>query len=242
VRIGRITYLNVFPYYHALDLERWGPFVAETPRQLGELARGGRLDAAPLPLVDAFELEAEFEPLADWGIACRGPVQSVLLFSRRPFAALSGSRLVFTGESATSVVLARQLLEGAGNGDVEIERGDDPSGYDGYLAIGDRALLLDRTHPFEHCHDLSDLWFEQTGLPFVFARWVVRRTLSRGEKDEFAAALAHSIATPLPAEIPNEAGLSADRARAYLANIIYRLDEACHQGAALFRSRLHACV
>ena len=46
----------------------------------------------------------------------------------------------------------------------------------------------------------------------------------------------------MPAEIPNAAGLAADQAQAYLARIIYRLDESCHQGAALFRSRLHAHV
>ena len=239
MRIGRIAYLNVFPFYHALDVERWGPWIDGTPRALGRLAREGRLDAAPLPVVDTFELEETFRPLGDWGIACRGAVGSVLLFSARPFVALSGARLLFTGESATSVQLARQLLDLAGVQDVQIETGDDPTGYEGFLAIGDRALRLRKARPFAHCTDLCERWLEQTGLPFVFARWVVRRTVPAESCALLERALAVSVQTPLPDDIPNSAGLDASEARAYLNNMTYRFDESCHAAVRMFRQRLH---
>ena len=45
------------------------------------------------------------------------------------------------------------------------------------LVIGDRALRLARTLAGStRIHDLGQLWREQTGLPFVFALWIVRRS------------------------------------------------------------------
>jgi len=242
VIIGRIDYLNVFPFYHALEEDLWGPFVTDSPRRLGEIARAGKLDAAPLPIVDVFDLEDEFEPLGHWGIACRGAVGSVLLFSRKPISELSHARLLCTDESSTSVVLARQMLEEMGSIDVQIERGDEPESFDGYLVIGDRALLLDSHHSFEHRTDLCELWFKRTQLPFVFARWVVRKSVSSGQKVQLAAALDASVNAPWPSDIPNQAGLTPTRARAYLSNMIYRLDAECESAIKRFRSKHHVAV
>ena len=239
MKIGRIAYLNVLPFYHGLDADRWGPYVEGTPEYLGRAARDHKIDAAPLPLVDTFDLEDAFEPLSDFGIACRGAVGSVILFSRQPFDRLSGCRLLFTGDSVTSVVLARKLLDRAGNTKYHIERGDDPTGYDGYLAIGDRALHKIRSHEFPVATDLSLKWFTTTGLPFVFARWVIRRTESDSHKRELAAALGQSLGTPWQIEVPNRAGLDSDEAHNYLNNIIYRLDASCLEAITAFRAHLH---
>ena len=240
--IGRIDYLNVFPFYHALEEDLWGPFACGSPRRLGEIARAGELDAAPLPIVDVFDLEDEFEPLGHWGIACRGAVGSVLLFSRKPISELSHARLLCTGESSTSVVLARQMLEEMGSIDVQIERGDEPESFDGYLVIGDRALLLDSDHSFEYRTDLCELWFKRTQLPFVFARWVVRKSVSSAQKFQLAAALDASVNAQWPSEIPNQAGLTSGAARAYLNNMIYRLDSECESAIKRFRSKLNVAV
>jgi chorismate dehydratase len=239
MKIGRIAYLNVLPFYHGLDANRWGPYVEGTPKFLGLAARDHKIDAAPLPLVDTFELEDTFEPLSHFGIACRGAVGSVILFSHQPFDRLSGCRLLFTGDSVTSIVLARQLLDRAGNTEYRIERGDDPRGYDGYLAIGDRALHEVRTSEFPVATDLSLRWFTTTGLPFVFARWVVRRTESDRNKTELAQALGQSLETPWRIEVPNRAGLDRDEARNYLNNMIYRLDASCLEAVTTFKANLH---
>lgn len=239
MKIGRIAYLNVFPFFNGLDARRWGPWIEGTPRELGERARRGEVDAAPLPVVDTFALEADFEPLGDLGIASRGAVQSVLFFSRQPFDRLTGARVLLTGDSVTSVELTRMLLEDAGNREIEFSRGDDPASHDGYLVIGDRALRMDQEAPFEHRTDLGEAWFQHTGLPFVFARWVVRRSVPAAEKEALAAALTASVARPLPVHIPNGAGLNPEQARAYLRGVIYRLDADCMAGLERFRERLH---
>lgn len=238
MRIGRIPYLNVLPFYQALDA-RWAPFVDGSPTLLAEFARAGKIDAAPLPLVETFYLEEEFEPLSNFGIACRGKVGSVLLFSGKAFDELSGSRLLFTAESATSVALARYLLDRAGNTDYQVERGDQPDGYDGYLAIGDRALRTAAQTSFPFVTDLSERWHDLTRLPFVFARWVVRKSVPAPERKGLAEALSRSLSVAPDFAASNSSGLSDEQCRQYLGRIIYRLDNDCLKGAGRFRKAVH---
>jgi chorismate dehydratase len=234
MRVGRISYLNLLPFYHALDA-CWEPYVEGTPASLAQDARLGRVDAAPLPLVETFYLESEFEPLSNFGIGCRGRVGSVLLFSHKPFDQLSGTRLLFSAESSTSVALARYLLDRAGNSEYRVERGDRPDGYDGYLAIGDRALRASAHPTFEVVTDLSERWHDMTHYPFVFARWVVRKSVSQVLRKRLAEDLSRSLSVIPIIPVFNSAGLSPEQARAYLSRITYRLDEACLEGALLFR-------
>ena len=42
------------------------------------------------------------------------------------------------------------------------------------LAIGDEALRLSNSGKFPVMTDLSKVWHDQTGLPFVFAVWAAR--------------------------------------------------------------------
>ena len=173
------------------------------------------------------------------GIASRGPVLSVLFFSRRPFSELSGARVILSGESVTSAALTRMLLEEANPGEIQFDTGDDVRQADGYLAIGDRALRLKKEAPFEFCTDLGEAWYKKTRKPFVFARWVVRRSASATDKRILESDLKRALHQPLPAEIPNAAGLSDADARAYLGHILHTLDEDCLAGLQLFKEKLH---
>lgn len=237
MKIGRISYLNVVPFYEALEAER-GPFVQGSPAYLAKVARDGHLDAAPLPLAETFYIEDEFEPVSNFGVACKGPVGSVLLFSRRPFDELTGARLLFTPDSITSAALARYLLDRAGNQDYSVERGDQVKGYDGYMAIGDRALQAAQDPPFAHVTDLSERWFDLTHLPFVFARWMIRKSVPLPAKKKLAESLAQSLTLPPTITEANSAGLSPRAAREYLSHIIYRLDAECLKSVELFRREM----
>jgi chorismate dehydratase len=239
VRVGRIPYLNVFPYYRGTVCEHFEPFVEGPPSVLGRMAAEGLLDAAPLAAVDTFRLEESFEPLGTLGIASRGPVQSVLLFSRRPIDQLSGARVVLSGESVTSAALTRMLLEDTNAGDIHFDVGEEVRSADAILAIGDRALRLRKEPPFEICTDLGELWYKKTHLPFVFARWVVRRSASPADKRRLEAGLKRALHQPLPEDIPNAAGLTGVEARQYLGHIVHTLDETCLMGLQLFKDKLH---
>jgi chorismate dehydratase len=67
---------------------------------------------------------------------------------------------------------------------------------DAILLIGDRAMSVPH-EPFDRVVDLAEAWRELTGLPFVFALWVVRPGVELEELPERlaqcrAAGLAHA--------------------------------------------------
>src|SRR5213594_3003521 len=92
---ARIPYANAAPYY-ALWAD--APFAVRNlaPRELGREAEAGSVDLGLMATGDFLRLRDRFEMLAPMGVAARGQVQSVLLFSRRPAAALAGALVSVT--------------------------------------------------------------------------------------------------------------------------------------------------
>ncbi len=245
--LARIPYLNSEPFY-ARWSEAPGTTVDLPPKALGEEARAGRADAGLMAAADWFSLAHDFERVGSYGISCRGPVASVLLFSRIPFEALSGATIDLTTESQTSVALTRILLaKRFGLREIHyrrraVEAGDVPEG-DAWLLIGDAALRARNAHGASHVLDLGAAWQEWTGLPFVYAVWAVRSTLPLEEKQRLAAFLEHSLS-----EGERNLGAIAHRTSArvrglgtaaelerYLRAFRYRLGEDEEKGLARFR-------
>jgi len=236
LRVGRLPYLNARPFA--------GPFAGEepqwwtdVPRRLGEHAAAGRLDAALLASRDALALADRFRPLADLGIACRGPVTSVLLFSQRPVRELDGARIALTSESRTSRALLRILLhEAFGVRPHYVEHRAEARAR---LAIGDAALELRASGRWPFVLDLGAAWADFTGLPFVYARWVVRRDLPAAVGDALAAELGARLDAPrvgLCEPLPR--GMTQGDARAYLARFTNRLGPAEAAGLQRFHREL----
>jgi len=81
------------------------------PRELGREAESGGVDLGLMAAGDYLRLRDRFELVGPFGVASRGQVQSVLLFSRRPAAALEGALVSVTPETSTSIRLVRLLLD-----------------------------------------------------------------------------------------------------------------------------------
>src|SRR5688572_7079470 len=144
---ARIPYANAAPFY-ALWAD--APFAVRnlTPRDLGREAESGAVDLGLMATGDYLRLKDRFELVGPMGVAARGAVQSVLLFSRRPAAALKGARISVTPETSTSIRLLRLLLGvRRGHEGVGYVRGLEPSQADGLLLIGDRAMRMRRERP-----------------------------------------------------------------------------------------------
>jgi chorismate dehydratase len=60
---------------------------------------------------------------------------------------------------------------------------------DARLVIGDAALEEVKRGRFKFVYDLGEEWRRWQELPFVFARWVVRRDLPQEEKQRFIRSL-----------------------------------------------------
>lgn len=226
---ARIPYANTAPFY-AL----WGdaPFAVRNlvPRDLGREAEAGTVDLGIMAAGDYLRLKPRFELLGPLGVAARGAVQSVLLFSRRPAAALEGALVSVTPETSTSIRLLRLLL-GVRRGfrDVRLVRGLEPSQADALLLIGDQAMRTRKRPPegFVHTLDLGEDWLDWTGLPFVYAVWAVRASLEPATRADLRAFVEASLAAGL-ASLPEVArretgpGWSADEVEAYLRRFTYR--------------------
>jgi chorismate dehydratase len=239
LRVGRISYLNVEPFFHAFP---WPLAAALAPRALGEAVAGGTVDAGPLALADCIRLERLVTRLP-YGIVGPSRAQSVLLFSDLPMADLGGRRIAITTETATSVRLLRILLAFRDEVAPPILVGpDEPA--DATLLIGDaalRALHGPRGHRF--CFDLGAEWTAWTGFPTVFAAWAVRRDAPAAGRAALDAALDRALdeglrSLPVIAARRRDVGLSEHDIVAYLRGFLYRIGSEEEKAAAEFRRLL----
>ena len=194
IRVGYIPYLNMAPFHQGFGpgpIESDGirfEFHPMSPRALGLEAEKGAIDAGAMSLVDYLKLSETFEPVGSFGIGLKCEAQSVLLFSKKPLADLGGTVAV-TDETSTSFRLLQILLE-AHYGRTGVRYGRIASSVlfdgdaDALLLIGDEALNAKRDgiRGFPVVTDLGQEWFNWQRLPFVFARWEVRRKLPNETK------------------------------------------------------------
>ncbi len=246
VMAARIPYANAAPFY-ALWPE--APFAVRNlvPRELGREAEAGNVDLGLMAAGDFLRLGDRFERLEPaMGVATRGAVLSVLLFSRRPADALGGALVSVTPETSTSVRLLKLLLNvRRGLEGVRYVRGLEPQQADALLMIGDQAMRMRHKRPegFTHTLDLGADWLEWTGRSFVYAVWAVRRQLEAEQKAELGRFLDASLAAGL-ARLPEvarqqtEPGWTADEMEAYLRRFHYRLGPEELAGLARFQELL----
>ena len=242
---ARIPYANAAPFY-ALWAD--APFAVRNlvPRELGREAEAGNVDLGLMAAGDYLRLQDRFELVGPFGVAARGPVLSVLLFSKRPPAALGGAMISVTPETSTSIRLLRLLLDSRrGLEGVRYVRGLEPTQADALLMIGDRAMRMRNQRPeaFTHTLDLGADWLEWTGLSFVYAVWAVRRSLDPAIKRELTEFLDASLAAGLGnlaaiAREQTEPGWSAEETEAYLRRFHYRLGPEDLAGMARFEELL----
>ncbi|MEA3545488.1 MAG: menaquinone biosynthesis protein [Thermodesulfobacteriota bacterium] len=254
--LGSIPYLNCVPFFYHLKKNGFrGKLVTGVPSELNQMLQRGELDASPSSSFEYARNWRDYFILPDHSISSVGTVRSVLLFSPVELAELEGCKVAMTGESATSINLLRIIFrEFVGLKcvtdwvpDVSIETliaQGQPA-----LLIGDRALRLSLQLPEGvKTYDLGELWFRYTGLPFVFALWMVRRTvLGRfsGEFDELGSQLLKSreqlISDPYPfaAVVAESVKLDVDVIVDYWNTIDFRLEAVHLQGLQLF---FHLCM
>jgi chorismate dehydratase len=241
VRVGQIPYLNCEPFFYGLALDDI-ELCPMPPSAMGPLAQADELDAGPFSLVQCFDLKDRYETLGDMGISVKGPVRSILFYSRVPFWELSGAVVGVTQESATAAQLMKVLLEQR----YEVRPGvyaslESPS-LDAFLLIGDEALAThDRVEGFPYRYDLADEWLKWKGLPFVFAMWMVRRTLEAEVKTMLADRLRNNLAENMRhnlkviADKRESMGMTSEEVTDYLQAFRYVLSDEDRQAIEMFK-------
>lgn len=211
LRAGSVPYLNVAPLVVGLEPRlRW-----LVPSRLAVALRDGEIDAGLLSITEAL-FSPDYDVLEGPCVASFGEVLSVFLAHRRP---LEEVREVWCDTaSLTSVNLLRVLLAERGLRPEFVPLPDpaDAARHDFSLLIGDPALRFRRT-PHDHALlDLGAAWRELTGLPFVFAAWVLRRDAETTELRRELRAAAERGQRELDAVIRAARGFDETFRRRYL--------------------------
>ncbi len=251
LRIGRIAYLNVAPYFHYLHEEGFtGEVVAGVPSALNAMLAEGTIDACPSSSYEYGLHADDYFLLPGHSISSVGPVHSVLLFTPGPLATLSGTEIAITGESATSINLLKILLNEfcsvdnvsflVPSGEVENLLKEGQSA----LLIGDRALDAAKNCPAHfQITDLGALWYHFTGLPFVFALWILRREAVTKFPDEISALAnqlhesrnrAFSNLHEMATELSVKSGFTAGQLEEYWRGMSYDLSDGHVEGLKLY--------
>jgi len=220
---------------------------SECARALAE----GRADIGIVPVITYASIP-DLVVIPRVAIAARGAVRSIFLFSRCPIEQIE--RVAVDSSSRTSVALTQVLLSRFFGGRRELVSmpPDLPTMLarcHAALIIGDPALVAGIRPPEgEHRlfrYDLSQLWYERTGKPFVFAVWAMRRQaleemrpglpVNRIFQNSRDAGLQPENLRQICCEWSRRLGLTPEEVLSYLTcSIHYELDEACLQGLELF--------
>jgi chorismate dehydratase len=209
------------------------------PSQCADRLASGEAD---IGIVPSFELtRQDLDVLPGAGIACHGPVRSILLISRRPPSQIR--TLAVDASSRTSVQLARVILERKYN--VRPEFLPHPPDLDAMLGqadaaliIGDPALRVDLAAVEGHIFDLGADWVELSGYPMVFAVWAARKGLATAELAEAFRDSCRYGRGHMEEIVQSESasrGFSRELVREYLTrNIVHELGPRDYQGMQQF--------
>lgn len=169
VRVGCVKYLNARPL-----IRGWpGNVEFDHPSALCQRLAKGQLDVA---LVSSFEfLRNSIYRIVDGvSISSDGPVYSVVVAHRGEFSNIGEIEL--DPASETAVNLLRCLLAELGLSARLTGGTPESEGLPrARLIIGDQAIRFRKNHadPFQFW-DLGEQWKKLTGLPFVYALWLIR--------------------------------------------------------------------
>jgi chorismate dehydratase len=243
--------MNVVPVYYGLDhglKPGWLEMECHPPADLNRMISQGRLDISPVSSVAYAHHQDEWLILPDLSISCLGKVMSVLLVSHYPIKQLSGKTIIMTRESATSTELLRLLctmkkvspIFTSGTVKTAAELPEETAAA---LVIGDSALNGQWESRFEHIVDLGQMWHQLTGLPFVFALWVVRRKVAEQYPKNVAAVVdllqqSRRMGQHYIEQVARNAsatlGLDMEQCREYYKILQYVLDKPRQQGLQTF--------
>lgn len=191
-RLGAISFVNTVPIYSDYQPMSGMELVYDVPARLNAMMLNGELELSPVSSACYLRNRDKLVLLEDLSVSSPGAVESVLYLSKKPMGPdmLDMPIISVPNDSETSVMLLAYLLKEATGQDLRRWfRLYDAADYrqaltetGNALIIGDNALMMRESRLAQgessdgyYCYDLSTLWKEKTGLPFVFAVWVANR-------------------------------------------------------------------
>lgn len=237
-RIAAVSYLNTIPFIHGInhagnDLR--AEFLLSPPKGCAQALYNQSADIALIPVAAIPALEP-LRIITPYCIGASTPVRTVVLVSNSPVEQIH--TLYLDSHSITSATLVRVLAAELWNitpvwkelNDYTLL--DTPQPGTAYLLIGDKVFPQEGR--FACTYDLAEAWRELTALPFVFAAWVARPTVSQEVIDSLEMALRYGVNHIEEAIAASE---YRDKSYAYdylTHNIDFRFDEQKRRAMQLF--------
>jgi len=242
-KVSAVSYLNTIPFIYGINnskisnqIELLIDFPSECARKLSE----NEVDIALVP-VAILKKNPKFKIVSDFCIGANGKVDTVCLYSETPLKEIEEIYLDY--QSKTSVELLRilcreywKITPKFKNSEKGFE--DKIEGRTAALIIGDRAFAANKK--YKYVYDLSEIWKEMTGLPFVFACWISNKNIDENFLSEFNSALKFGLSEiDKSVEIEKHNFPHCNNPNDYLNNkISYILDKEKRKGMELFLEKI----
>ena len=196
IKVAAVSYLNTIPFIYGLRnslIFEKVKLSLDFPSICAAKLLNNQVDIALVPIVVLPKLHY-YHIISDYCIGANGAVDTVCLYSDVPISEIQSIALDY--QSHTSVELLKVLLREYWNLSpklIKSELGfeDTVKGKHAALVIGDRAFCLNNKH--KYIYDLSAVWKQMTGLPFVFAVWVANIELPQKFIVDFNKALSKGL-------------------------------------------------
>ena len=192
--VGIVPYLVARPLAQGLDETPGLDVQHALPSKLVQGLRDGSVDVALVSSIELFR-RAGYRYLDGPAVVGKAAVASVQVFLRKALEDVASCAL--DPASRTARALARIVLPArtlATPEFIDVPHGTDPRDVeaDSWLRIGDPALREFLAHDAPPVFNPSAAWVEDTGLPFVFALWIVRAGVTLTDRQLEAFALARA--------------------------------------------------
>jgi chorismate dehydratase len=242
IRVCAVSFLNTVPLvWGALRGPQQNAFDLSfaVPSVCADRLAAGDVDIGIVPCAELPRLGMEIVP--DVGIACRGPVRSILLISKVNPCHIQ--TLAADASSRSSVMLTRIVLDRTYGVKPHIvtmppDLESMLATADAALIIGDPALHLDPKNLPYRVLDLGEEWVKLSGLPMVFAVWTGRaRFITDRVRQTFIDSCRYGMERidEIAALAPATHGVPEELAREYLTrHIVFELGDRERQGLSRF--------
>ena len=240
-RISAVSYLNTIPFLFGIEKSALRSKNVEVqvdyPSHCAYRLKTNDADIGLIPVAALDDL-SYYEIISDYCIGAESTVKSVALFSKKPIRQINN--IVLDYQSRTSIELVKILAKHYWKQNftwIKAEKGyeDEIHGDTAAVIIGDRAFnYMPR---YEYSYDLSEAWYNFSGLPFVFAVWAANKNIDSAFKNKFNEAM--KFGTNNIAEAVNEyqtkhSYQNVDLYQYLTQNISYKFDKAKKEALQLF--------
>ncbi len=196
-RVSIVSYLNSKPFLYGLNkslVANRFEMSLDIPSKIATKLSYNLADVGLIPVAGLEDLN-DYQIIGDYCIGAVGKVKTVVLVSDVPLAQIE--TVLMDYQSRSSVLLAKVLAkfywkkefnwENTCNDFQNKSIKENTAG----VIIGDR--VFDIENKYKYSYDLSEEWFEFTGLPFVFAVWAATKNVSNEFQKDFNEALSFGI-------------------------------------------------